>query len=107
MSRNFLKDAEELLSKRDFVQASEKFWGAAATAVKAKAEEQGERHESHKALFEFVSKISKETGEPTIARLFAVASSLHQNFYEGWLPPDLILRYAEDVKALLRALDNL
>jgi len=35
LNGKFLKDAKTLLEKRDYVQASEKLWGAAAQIVKA------------------------------------------------------------------------
>jgi hypothetical protein len=37
LAEKFLREAEELLAKGDYVQASEKAWGAAAQMVKAVA----------------------------------------------------------------------
>jgi len=36
-----------------------------------------------------------------------VASTLHQNLYEGWLSGEVVREYAEDVKQLVRELRKL
>jgi len=64
LNHKYLRDAEDLIERGDFVQASEKFWGAAAAA-------------------------------------------LHQNFYENWLPPEVVIKYGEAVKELLSKLKEL
>ena len=83
-SRRFLAQAQEEFNKGDMRQASEKAWGAAAQAVKARAEERGWDHSTHARLFENIKRISQETGDAEIHVLFHVANSLRQNFYEGW-----------------------
>ncbi len=46
-------------------------------------------------------------GNPELRRLFSVASTLHQNFYENWLSGDVVKDYAEDVKQLIGELRKL
>jgi hypothetical protein len=106
LSEKYIKEADELLAKGDYIQASEKLWGAAALMVKAVAASQGILISSHGELFSFVRKLGEEKKNPELRRLFSVASTLHQNFYEGWLQEDVIKEYSEDVKQLINWLLN-
>ena len=90
-----------LIKRKDFVQASEKLWGAAAEIVKAIAARRGIEIKSHGELYKFVAKLKVELEEPELTRLFAVAGALHQNFYENWLPSEVVIDYAEAVKELV------
>ena len=105
-SRRFIEQAEDELRRGDSLQACEKAWGAAAHAVKSIAEREGWEHNSHAALFRAVHGISEMTSDPDIIVLFNTASSLHQNFYEGWLDAQYITRSIEYVKRLLDKLDR-
>jgi len=62
LSEKYLAEAKELLKEEDLAQASEKFWGASALAVKRIAAERGLKLEQHGSLWDFVSKLSKERG---------------------------------------------
>ena len=106
-SRRFLAQAQEELNKGDMRQASEKAWGAAAQAVKARAEERGWDHSTHVRLFENIKRISQETGDAELHDLFHVANSLHQNFYEGWQTDSFVQRGIQRVRALVDRLDAL
>jgi len=107
LAEKHLREAEDLLAGGDFVQASEKLWGAAALMVKAVAAARGLLLRSHGDLFKFVKSLGDETGDAELRRLFAVASALHQNFYESWLPPEVVKEYAQDVKQLIQKLKDL
>jgi hypothetical protein len=74
--------------------------------VKAVATSQGILISSHGELFSFIRKLGEEKKNPELRRLFSVASTLHQNFYEGWLQEDIIKEYSEDVKQLINWLLN-
>ena len=82
--------SHELLAKAraglddDLGQASEKGWGAAASIVKAVAEERGLFHRGHRALYEVVGWLIDETGDAELGVLFGAAGDLHHNFYENW-----------------------
>jgi len=98
LNGKYFKEAEALMGKGDYVQASEKFWGAAAEIVKALAAKKGMVVKSHGELFSFVSGLKDELGDPELPRLFSLASALHQNFYEDWLPPATVRDHGEAVK---------
>ena len=96
LAEKFLREAEELLARGDYVQASEKAWGAAAQMVKAVAAKKGRELKSHGDLWRFVLEVAGENDE--LRRLWHVANTLHQNFYGGWIPPEGVRRAVDDVK---------
>lgn len=104
LSQKLLQEAEISLSQGDYLQASEKLWGAAAHLVKAIAEKRGWRHDGHADLFRAVSRLVDETGDETIDTLFRIANQLHTNFYENWLPPEAVIRASKEVKRLIEKL---
>jgi hypothetical protein len=107
LSEKYLREADDLLAKKDHVQASEKLWGAAALMVKAVAASKGISISPHGELFSFVRRLGEEEENPELRRLFSVASTLHQNFYENWLSGDVVREYSEDVKQLVAELKKL
>ena len=107
LSEKYLRDADDLLAKGDYIQASEKLWGSAALMVKAVAASRGSTISSHGELFSFVRRLGEEEDEPELRRLFSVANTLHQNFYENWLHKDVIKEYSEDIKQLITELKKL
>lgn len=107
MCRRFLREAEKKLAEGDYVQASEKGWGAAAEVIKALAAKEGLELKSHRDLHAYVAKIIQRLGDEELRRLWAAANELHRNFYENWLPPDLVRGYLEDVKQLVHTLERL
>lgn len=101
LNGKYLAEAEELLKKKDYVQASEKLWGAAAEIVKAVAAERGVTVRAHRSISEFVSNLDEERPGLELALLFHVANNLHTNFYEDWLDPKMVERGAEAVKSFV------
>jgi len=60
LSEKYLKDAEEFLSKKDYIQTSEKAWGAASQIVKALAMKEGIEIRSHGELHKYITELSKK-----------------------------------------------
>ena len=106
-AREFLGKAQEALSEGDLAQASEKAWGAAAQMLKAVAERRGWPHGGHAHLYEVVRLLVEETGDHQISTLFHVAGNLHNNFYENWLPMELVAAGLTDVRQLVDKLEQL
>jgi len=104
LSEKYLKDAEEFMKKGDYVQASEKAWGAASQMLKAEAARRGVELRSHSALHRFVITIARERGDEEIRRLWQSAGMLHQNFYENWLPKEMVVENIKDVKDFIKRL---
>ena len=75
-------------------------------ALKAIAQGRGWRHDSHRGLFTISRRLSQETEDPEIRTLFGVASSLHTNFYEGWMDSETVAGNVGDVKRLLDKLQG-
>jgi hypothetical protein len=107
LNDKYLREAEALMERGDYVQASEKFWGAAAAIVKATAATRGINIRSHGELHGFVTRLGKELNDSELPNLFGTAAALHQNFYEGWLPPETVVTYGEAVKRLVEKLRGL
>ena len=105
-SQHLIRQADEELERGDFLQASEKAWGAAVHAVKSVSERRGWEHDSHRLLFTVARRIAEEVGDPDIRRLFGVASSLHTNFYEGWMDQETVAGNVGDIKLLLSKLED-
>ena len=88
-SMTYQQRSRELLAKAraeldtDLAQAGEKGWGAAASIIKAVAEQRGLYHRTHRSLYEIVDALVDETGDAELAELFVTASGLHFNFYEN------------------------
>ena len=109
-SRQFMGQAFHEPEIGDLRQASEKGWGAAAQMVKAVADYRGWRHGAHRMLNETISTLAAEADEAEIGTLFAVATTLHTNFYEGGLSHAIIedslhqtSRFIDRLEALLPA----
>lgn len=107
LCEKYLQEAENLLNKGDYVQASEKAWGAASQVVKAVAAKRGIELRSHGDLWKFVTKLVEETGDVELRRLWYVASGLHVNFYEAWATPEMVRGGVEDVKRFVEKLKKI
>jgi len=95
------------LSEKDYLETSEKLWGAAAQIVKAVAAGRGIAIRSHERLWDFVEKLDHEKPQLQIAESFSIASALHTNFYEGWMPPGVVKKNAKVLRQFVRNLREL
>ena len=107
LNGKFLIDAKTLLNKQDYVQASEKLWGATAQIIKAIAFKRGKHLRSHAAINKYIVQISRELGDKSILDYFSIANSLHQNFYEDWLAPETVIQNAKTIEKLIKKLKPL
>jgi hypothetical protein len=107
LSEKYLKDAEDFLAKKDYVQASEKAWGATSQIVKALAMKEGIEIRSHGELHKYITELSKKREDREIITLWFSAISLHQNFYENWLPEEAVKSGIENVRKLIEKLRKL
>ncbi len=105
MSRDFMARAEDYLQQGDLVQASEKSWGAAACALKSIAEQRGWQHQSHSLLFDISGQVAEELDRSDLRDMFAVAKTMHQNFYENWEPAEAVEYAVGRVKQFLAELE--
>lgn len=107
MNGKYLREAEELLEKKDYSQASEKLWGAAAEMIKAVAAKRGVALGTHRSLAEFVERLHREYPDLDLARAFDAAEGLHINFYEDHLPESTVRRRADVVREFVRRMEQL
>ncbi len=94
------------LEAGDLIQASEKFWGSAAQALKSVAERRGWKHNSHAHFYNIMAQIEAETQSASLRRDFGSAAELHTNFYENWLDEDQIRRRVVDVRHFIEQLNH-
>jgi uncharacterized protein (UPF0332 family) len=104
LSEKYMREAEDLLAKGDYAQASEKAWGAAAQIVKALAAREGKEIRSHASLWEYVDELAEKLGEIELRHLWGRANNLHQNSYENWMPARDVRLAVNDVKMFVERL---
>ena len=101
VSETLLDQADAELEAGDLIQASEKFWGATAQALKALGQERGWDHGSYAHFYAIVRNLVDETGDHDLVELFGAANLLHINFYEHWLEEIEIRTFARQVRKFL------
>ena len=82
-------------------------WGAAAEIVKALAAREGRELKSHGEFHKEIARLATTTGYEDVRHIWLSAVALHQNFYENWLPPEIVEKSIEDVKKLVEKLKKL
>lgn len=106
-SSHYLTQASEEFAQGDYLQASEKGWGATAQMIKAVAEERGWDHSRHAQLIGTVRQVVEETGDQELWLSFGAARDLHENFYEEQMGAGDVEFHLDQVRRLtdrLRAL---
>ncbi len=99
-----LLEAEAEFEKGDFLQASEKSWGAAAQYLKALATERDWGHDTHSHLAIVADQLAEETGNAEISRLFTLAEGLHANYYQAHRSEEAVRQGMDDVKRYVEVL---
>ena len=93
----FLDASDEEFAKRDFLQASEKLWGAAAHATMALAQKQGKPTGSHRKLRRLIQDMARTTAGPDLRAGFAAAEKVHANFYHDFIDYEDEWEFTRDV----------
>lgn len=106
LNQKYLSDADALLKSKDYVQASEKLWGATATIAKAIAASRGKQIKSHDGITFFLTSVANELQDKSILRIIVMANGLHQNFYEDTLTPEAIKECARVIKQFSKRMYN-
>ena len=84
-AREFLAASDREFESGEYLQASEKLWGAASHALLAASQSNGWPGGSHYAMKQAAERLSAERGDPLIAYGFEVAEKLHGNFYHDFM----------------------
>ena len=104
-SRRLLRQADAEFGRGDLLQASEKAWGAVSHYLKAMATQRGLPHRVHRELRQVAQRLVEETGQKRIGELFAIAESVHANFYEAWMSEGEVRDRIGNLKELLGILE--
>lgn len=86
LCQKYMDEAKQLLTEKNYVQASEKAWGAASQMVKAAAAKERKELRSHASLWEHVDKLAQKLEDLELRHLWGRANNLHQNSHENWMP---------------------
>ena len=104
--RTLLNQAYAELASGDTRQASEKGWGATAQMLKAIAEQRGWEHTVHRDLRVAANRLTQESNDRRINRLYRTANSLHTNWYENWDDDAEVADGLNDVELLIGILEG-
>ncbi len=107
IGRRLMSHADDQFNAGDFLQASEKAWGATAQFLKAHAVSRRLPHSGHYHLRQVADHLVQETGIDRIRELFAVCESLHANYYEAWMSEYELERSIGSVKELIALLEEI
>lgn len=101
-STELLEEAKKYLERKDFIQASEKAWGACASIVKAYAEKRGLEHYRHRQLEEIMSKIISAERSKELLSGWSICLRLHSNLYEGFMTEEDVKISLEEVEKFIK-----
>jgi hypothetical protein len=104
MNSKYLTDAKKLLQQGDYLQASEKYWGAAVQMIKVIGAKRGLELGTHRSISDFVATLDEQYPELKLWALYQSANILHMNFYEDIIPPAKVRENSEAVKELIEKL---
>lgn len=107
MNSKYLTDANRLLERGEYLQASEKYWGAAVQMIKVIAAKRGLELGTHRSISEFISTLDKEHPQLGLWDLYIKANNLHMNFYEDHIPSEKVKQDSEAVKQMIERLKQI
>ena len=105
IGRRLMLHADDQFNAGDFLQASEKAWGAVAHFLKAHAVPRGLPHSSHYDLRQVANELVQETGVDRVRELFSICESVHANYYEAWMSEEELEGSIGNVKELIALLE--
>ncbi len=104
LAKRYLKEAKKYLREGNLRQASEKYWGAMAEAIKGWSEFLGLPHTSHRNIRKNARVILERLNRNDLRPVFDRAETLHINFYEDWLDRDWVKDAGKDVEEAVNIL---
>ena len=81
IARQFLEAADRFFDDGDYVQTSEKLWGAASHSLKALCIRRHWRHGKYPQIREAARRLTQETRDGLFEAGFGFAYAQHLNFY--------------------------
>jgi hypothetical protein len=82
MKERYLRNAVELMGKKENSKASEMLWGAVTQSLKALAASKGFRIYGLTGFHDFVTQLAKELHDESLRSTFRDLKILHTNFYD-------------------------
>ena len=103
-SRLYLANAAKMLQEQRPEKASEFLWGAMAGALKAVAALKDIRLRNHAEIRRYARDVSKQLSDERLLEVYAIAETLHSNFYEGMFDQGQVRHHSRSIRY---AVDNL
>lgn len=100
-SLRYLENAYGAVNEKDYDKASEFLWGSMAEAINAVAASKDLVLRSHRELWDWARKLSKELNDESIYDAFFKANSLHSNFYEVRLEFEDVLIAVNSIRSVV------
>ena len=107
ISSRLLREAQRELDLGDFIQSSEKAWGAAAHAIKSVAEKWGWYHQGHYRLNAALEFIVHHRGMEHLLSLYLSPTIMHFNYYEHELGEDTLQIWLNTTKTFVGEMEKL
>ena len=107
ISARLLREAQRELDLGDFIQSSEKTWGAAAHSIKSVAEKWGWYHQGHYRLRAVVEFIGYHQDMGHLIDLYWAPSGLHSNYYEHEFDGDTLQRAINTTKTFVGEMEKI
>ena len=80
-ARDFLVASDREFDAGDYLQGSEKLYGAATQVIIAICQQRGWKYNTHRAMKRVVGVLAREQGDLLIVSGFANAENFHRNFF--------------------------
>ncbi len=106
-STHYFENALGSIQAGEAGKAGEFLWGSVAEALKAVAANEKRELRSHGEVREFARALAKKLNDMSIWDGYAIANSLHSNFYEAGLSLEEIQINAERIRETVIKLLNL
>lgn len=97
-STHYIENAIKCIEAGEAEKAGEFVWGSMAQALKAVAAKKDINLYSHWDIKDYARGLAKELGDESITTAYALAESLHCNFYESGLRVEDVQLYLNKIK---------
>ncbi len=96
LSELYLKNANDMIRKKEYSKAGEMVWGAVATIIKAIGILYGRRTKNHREIIDLAKSISLQLNDKELLEgIVKYAQGFHANYYENFIEPEFFTDYYE------------
>ena len=100
-SIHYFENALSSIEAGDAEKAGEFLWGSMAQALKAVAANEGKELNTHGEIRKYAAELAKKRDDVSIWDVYAIANSLHGNFYEAGLSLEEVQTNADRIRTMV------